>query len=151
MEKEFIPYEQAQVLKELGFDEPCLIKIQYSSGSDIYTNQKFENSIWFGNGFDAEIDDKKIQYNFPKYSEQKWGNLNIPLYQQAFDWFRKEYGFIHCICPMLVMKKDINRIWEIYIGKSGEELSIWNEDFKGTYEEARLECLNILIKIYNEK
>ena len=26
MTKDFIPYEQALVLKELGFDEPCLIK-----------------------------------------------------------------------------------------------------------------------------
>ena len=26
MNKEFIPYEQALALKELGFDEPCLIK-----------------------------------------------------------------------------------------------------------------------------
>ena len=24
MEKEFVPYEQALELKELGFDEPCL-------------------------------------------------------------------------------------------------------------------------------
>lgn len=24
MEKEFVPYEQALALKELGFDEPCL-------------------------------------------------------------------------------------------------------------------------------
>ena len=27
MEKEFIPYEQALALKELGFDEPCLVYI----------------------------------------------------------------------------------------------------------------------------
>jgi len=26
MKKEFIPYEEALALKELGFDEPCLIK-----------------------------------------------------------------------------------------------------------------------------
>jgi hypothetical protein len=26
MNKEFVPYEQALALKELGFDEPCLIK-----------------------------------------------------------------------------------------------------------------------------
>ncbi len=30
MEKEFIPYEQALELKELGFDEPCLMYYDYS-------------------------------------------------------------------------------------------------------------------------
>ena len=53
MEKEFIPYEQALELKELGFDRPCFLKIQYSSGIDIFTGSKFKNSIWLGNGYDA--------------------------------------------------------------------------------------------------
>ena len=35
MEKEFIPYEQALALKELGFDEPCL----KSYGDDGLLNQ----------------------------------------------------------------------------------------------------------------
>jgi hypothetical protein len=30
MEKEFVPYEQALDLKELGFDEPCLMYYDYS-------------------------------------------------------------------------------------------------------------------------
>ena len=30
MKKEFIPYEQALELKELGFDEPCLMYYDYS-------------------------------------------------------------------------------------------------------------------------
>lgn len=30
MQKEFIPYEQAIALKELGFDEPCLMYYDYS-------------------------------------------------------------------------------------------------------------------------
>jgi hypothetical protein len=30
MNKEFIPYEQALALKELGFDEPCLMYYDYS-------------------------------------------------------------------------------------------------------------------------
>jgi hypothetical protein len=62
MNKEFIPYEQALALKELGFDEPCfsyytkegLIKIYHQS--DIY----------------------------PDF-------IPAPLYQQAFRWFREKY------------------------------------------------------------
>ena len=30
MNKEFVPYEQALALKELGFDEPCLMYYDYS-------------------------------------------------------------------------------------------------------------------------
>ena len=68
MEKEFIPYEQALVLKELGFDEPCF---------GYYTG------------------DKKhllIRPNMGRRNE----DLNdivcaAPLYQQAFRFFREKY------------------------------------------------------------
>jgi hypothetical protein len=35
MNKEFIPYEQALALKELGFDEPCIG--YYDEGGNLYT------------------------------------------------------------------------------------------------------------------
>ena len=71
MEKEFIPYEQALALKELGFDEPCF---------GYYTG------------------DKKhllIRPNMGRRNE----DLNdivcaAPLYQQAFRFFREKYGLI---------------------------------------------------------
>jgi hypothetical protein len=142
MEKEFIPYEQASALKELGFDEPCLLFIQYSSGTDVYTRKKYKNSIWLGNGYDAEIGDKKIKYKFPKHSEQGYGTLEIPLYQQAFRWFREKHGLCH------------------FINFSGDGFcSGWEdkgfnehgfENFK-TYEEAELECLKKLIEIVKNK
>ena len=67
MSKEFIPYEQASELKELGFDEPCF---------GYYTG------------------DKKhllIRPNMGRRNE----DLNdivctAPLYQQAFRWFREK-------------------------------------------------------------
>jgi hypothetical protein len=64
MEKEFIPYEQALALKELGFDEPCLM----------YWNDFGETSI---NRFQLhnEIDEWCQDY------------IEAPLYQQAFRWF----------------------------------------------------------------
>jgi hypothetical protein len=63
MEKEFIPYEQALALKELGFDEPCM------AGYDISTNQLFIG----------------YEHNHDFYTQ-------APLYQQAFRWFREEYN-----------------------------------------------------------
>ena len=140
MEKEFVPYEQALDLKELGFDEPCLLRIQYSSGYDVFTGRKFQNSIWLGNGYEADIDDKKIKYKFPYHSEQKYGNLKIPLYQQAFRWFRDKYNCHHTIHQN---KK--------YVGIAYSSVVNFSIDEFDTYEEAELACLKKLIEIANEQ
>jgi len=60
MNKEFIPYEQALALKELGFDEPCF---------GLYHN------------------DKTFYPTQCKSHEQFHGQIcSAPLYQQAFRW-----------------------------------------------------------------
>lgn len=70
MKKEFIPYEQALELKELGFDEPCLGNYADDDNHTLFTN---------GN---------------------KPGKTNAPLYQQAFRWFREKYGIVgYCYIP----------------------------------------------------
>jgi hypothetical protein len=61
MNKEFIPYEQALELKELGFDEPCM-------GYYIELKNPIEGLLKIG------LDNEYLQ---------------APLYQQAFRWFRK--------------------------------------------------------------
>jgi hypothetical protein len=63
MQKEFIPYEQALALKELGFDEPCL---------GVFYNPNDLQSQGFGH--------------------YRGENTNAPLYQQAFRWFREKYS-----------------------------------------------------------
>ncbi len=62
MEKEFVPYEQALALKELGFDEQCFA---YYSPKGMFIDMKISKQI----GFD----------------------ISAPLYQQAFKWFREKY------------------------------------------------------------
>jgi hypothetical protein len=66
MEKEFVTYEQALALKELGFDEECF---------NYY-------------GYDFQNDRLLISY--------QQDNLSIPapLKQQVFRWFREKYGWI---------------------------------------------------------
>ncbi len=61
MKKEFIPYEIALALKELGFDEPCLMYID--DEEDLINDDTAE---WIG-------------------------AIKAPLYQQASRWFRKKY------------------------------------------------------------
>jgi hypothetical protein len=65
MNKEFILYEQAMELKELGFDEECLMYYDYS-----WT--LVESGVY----------------------ECKSGvyECKAPLYQQAFRWFREKYN-----------------------------------------------------------
>jgi len=75
MNKEFISYEEALELKELGYDEPCIA---------FY-----------------ELDNKQVQvvgveqrYNNPELLRMK--DFCAPLYQQAFRWFR-EKGIVNSI------------------------------------------------------
>jgi hypothetical protein len=75
MEKEFIPYEQALALKELGFDEPCFA---------IYEPQ--EIGVMF-----RWVENQKV------VSNKAIGYVIAPLYQQAFRWFRERYGIFSSI------------------------------------------------------
>ena len=67
MNKEFIPYEQALALKELGFDEPC-IKYYWTDGMFTKT------------------------YESPFNHNKRDNLISAPLYQQAFRWFREKYN-----------------------------------------------------------
>jgi hypothetical protein len=75
MEKEFVPYEQALELKELGFDEPCFM---------FYSWIKPNNLCEFG---------KSIKINKRKNSIlNNSGHISSPLWQQAFRWFWDTQG-----------------------------------------------------------
>ena len=71
IENEFIPFEQALALKELGFDKDC-----------------------FGYYVNAELD---LTWKFSDCSLYQDTHISIlaPLYQQAFRWFREKYGLSH--------------------------------------------------------
>jgi hypothetical protein len=64
MKNEFIPYEEALAMKELGFDE----------------------ELCFG-FYSLHEDNKAVGGNYPCD-----GTNNAPLYQQAFRWFREKHG-----------------------------------------------------------
>ena len=74
MEKEFVPYEIALALKELGFDEPCFAS--YVKESKEFTTRGFADF----------------------YKEQQ---IYAPLYQQAFRWFREKYGIKNYVYEVL--------------------------------------------------
>ena len=121
MNKEFIPYEQALALKELGFDELCIATYDED---EYFEFLDFEQSYY-------TIPSKLIQ---------------APLYQQAFRWFREKHNlkswiqehtsdtFIYEIRPHVLSDY-----------KQGEIYVYTN------YEEAELECLKKLIEIVKNK
>jgi len=124
MNKEFIPYEQALALKELGFDEPCF--------------------AWFI----LEGDGAKSRLVLEKCPKQDLGLCLAPLYQQAFRWFR-EKGLYYDI----KMFGDLDKPQYSYIVLSRIEnpAKMYYYEDKDSYEEAELACLNKLIQIIKTK
>jgi hypothetical protein len=137
MEKEFIPYEQALALKELGFDEPCF---------GYYTGDKMH---------------LVIRPLMLRANELESYVATAPLYQQAFRWFREKYNLHRRITYYDPIKaQELNHAdyqggiyasaasWfdgNLYIPHN----SYWKLENSpyDTYEEAELECLKKLIEI----
>jgi hypothetical protein len=134
MEKEFIPYEQALALKELGFDEPCLAFF-WNTGK-FYTTAEYPHSI------ETHKQNQLGDYNYDSTS--------APLYQQAFRWFREKYKISGEISSDYYLEGKDNE-WEYNIYQLGKE----DDGYVGTIpifktpEEAELECLKKLIEIVN--
>ena len=107
MNKEFVPYEQALALKELGFDEPCMSSRDMNNGE---------------------------------------GLIQIPLYQQAFRWFRDVHEL-----EGVPQKADSFSWFKFCIWKytsNGKHRVNDAFDFEHkTYEEAESACLDKLIEI----
>lgn len=128
MEKEFIPYEQALALRELGFESPYPIG-GYQGGKVFY----YEKGELYYDG--------RPMYSSDAHS----GQLLAPLYQQAFRWFReKKYQ------AEILWRGDFGDFcWKIGRFKYGSHF--FSDDGFKTYEEAELECLKKLIEIVKEK
>jgi hypothetical protein len=127
MKNEFIPYEQALALKELGFDEPCFG--YYLAGNLLITNDDVYNST-----------------AIPV--------IKAPTFSQAFRWFREKYN-LQCWVETTGSKRyscrydgndDTGKRW---VGYLRDDLG--NILFYNTYEEAELACLEKLIEIVKNK
>jgi len=127
MNKEFIPYEQALELKELGFDAQCFAHYR-DKESLVACNQ----GIYGISYSDIEAPTKVIL---------------APLYQQVFRWFREKHN-------LNVFIQNGTSSWMAFIGNTPSYIPFVDEvegsnEFKGhnTYEEAEQACLDRLIKI----
>lgn len=135
MEKEFISYEQALALKELGFDEPCFGKYL----SSLQSNWK-EYELILEMGMNEEFEDNRNVYFLEK-------TCSAPTFSQAFRWFREKYGLFHSITEY---NKDGSLIIEISKDRVEIFRKMTNFDFT-EYREVELECLKKLIEIVKQK
>jgi len=121
MEKEFISYEQALILKELGFNEPCF-------------------GWWF-------VDEKMLFIEKSKKSTSD-NILQAPLKQQVFEWFREKHGYCVSIRKRYFQtdgRTEYN--YFIYPPNSNEHLEHNLLDEYDTWEETESACIDDLIKL----
>ena len=130
MDIEFVPYEEALALKELGFNEPCLASY-FHAGKRLHITEYI---------------------NYGEYT------VLAPTFSQAFRWFREKYKLHYSIdyeCSQHDHKWGYN--YTIYnynqVVKTNEEYIQSNpiapagEWVYETHEEAELACLKKLIEI----
>jgi hypothetical protein len=131
--KEFVPYEQALELKDLGFNKSCFGEYRQWDGNPIYL-QLYQ-----------DLDGCSTDPADYEYTTE----CHAPTYSQAFRWFREKHkleGEVRCI------RFNSDRL-------KGYQYVIISENYQkfeqlGNYytpEEAELACLKKLIEIVKTK
>jgi hypothetical protein len=126
-DKEFIPYEQALALRELGFDELCFM--YWNDFGKTSLNKRFQLL--------DHIDDWSQDY------------IEAPLYQQAFRFIRENHNLYCTIALISNSLKDrayMGMLDYIYPHKAIMDF----EEYE-THEEAELEYLKKLINLAKNK
>jgi hypothetical protein len=138
MEKEFVPYELALKIKQIGYkkegvDEDCFA---------FYDEEEYLFTV-------REQDD----------INEEW--LIAPTYSQAFRWFREKHSLFSSILPFQDIEDNVRLCYYycvINLDESKDEDILCNESSLGASdinlsspEEAELACLQKLIEIVEQK
>ena len=127
MEKEFVSYEMALALKELGFNEPCFT-YYYNITGNLRTNILVD----IDNGW--------------TYLPNKKSITLAPTFSQAFRFFREKY-------KMAIINPDWNNkfkyeIFNLHLLNQGV---LFTKSGFENYEEAELACLQKMIETIKNK
>ena len=124
MKNEFVPYNIALAMKNLGFNQTCYA--YYSTHHNVPTFHPY-----FPSGLD---------------NESKWNDdvTIAPLFSQAFRFFREKYNILSRIDRM----RPSNR--HFFEWRESDNKLQTGERFFDTYEEAELACLTKLIEIVEQ-
>ena len=134
--KEFIPYQEALALKELGFDEPC---------------------FGFYNNHEPKRGPRGLVISgYQDHNEETEGDdliCSAPTYSQAFRFFREKYG-LHQYIKQYYGEKFYFQIEDMVHPRRWDEYTVemlrsFNEST--SQEESELACLKKLIEIVKNK
>lgn len=126
-QKEFVTYESALALKELGFDEPCFGRYHY---------QEAYPMLRPGSG------EMEPVFEFGRYMKQTYTTILAPLLSQAFRFFREEHNLVSWVYISNEEK------YFFTIVKNGR--FVVDHQVYAKYEEAELDCLKKLIEIVKD-
>lgn len=125
MKENLVPQEQSLVLKELGFDKKCW-------------------GVWVNGRFEPRYKSKNSTFNpCLKLDKRNVDYCTAPTFEQAFDFFRKEYN--------LFVNIDITN-WGFYffnIVNTNELKEVYNSEEFETYEEMAESIVEELIQQSN--
>jgi len=133
MNNEFISYEMALELKELGFDEPCFT-YYYNITNNIRTGLSINiHNAWTYAG------------------TKKLGTTLAPTISQAFRFFREKFNLFSCVQLHLNFP---TRYYFIIDEIGNDDFVYHTEDktiFYDKYEDAEIACLKLLSEILKNK
>ena len=127
MTKEFVSYEQAVALKELGFNEICM------------------------GYFDVRLEHQIGNFNFTEIKGYHESVAALsPLKQQVFRWFREKK--LHNTFPSIIQTRNWVTLYRILEWHPGNDsTSISTSDYYDTYEEAESACIDKLIELAKQQ
>lgn len=145
-----VSVEIAQQLKEIGFNEPCLVE-NVETHSDDYNLIGFEEQI----PFDVHVMLEEIVFVKNQDLKDEFGiyktfvlRTAIPTWEQVFEWFR-EKGY-HGIIAVGDESGEVNE-YSYCINYLNELQCDFEQDSHLTYEEAREALVKALIRTYKNE
>lgn len=140
----FVSYEMALKLKELGFEEDCLGCYNFDG---TYFNKKDQCTYKYDNKYLILIDEAQRSYDneFLNFTSNKSSLILAPLYQQVQNWLRNIYN-IH-IQIVAIELPDVYPYYFYLIDLTNRKilngkLSINYATYEQTLKEALMETLN---------
>lgn len=120
VDKEFVPYQEALALKEIGFDEPCF--------------------AWYNDNGNYMLGIDEVRFDTTNtYHFNNTDSVSAPIFSQAFRWFREKYkNYVFQIYEsrnQLYVKQGYNYTVDTI------EVRHQGDNVLKTYEEAELACL----------
>ena len=126
MKKEFVNYEMALALKELGFDEPCFT-YYYNITGKLRTNLSID-----------------INNDMNYMLNKKLGITLAPTFSQAFRFFREKYRLEGAIYRL-------NFKWASQVFNIETSTYCFKHELFEKYEEAEINSLQKMIEIIKNK